>query len=152
VVPPSGPNQVWQLDFSEFETPHGGTWRIGGIADYWSKLELGWQPPEGALDRPVVLRLARHRRNLSLVSSQLGSPGHTNRGGQTVPVPPEVRIPLENETMMQGFQPALSQSLDAIPDGSKLLFHGFANVGNCEATTSLPTRGSTTASKNDAVF
>jgi putative transposase len=41
VVPPSGPNQVWQLDFSEFET-QGGTWRIGGIADYWSKLELGW--------------------------------------------------------------------------------------------------------------
>ena len=42
VVPPSGPNQVWQLDFSEFETRHGGIWRIGGIADYWSKLELGW--------------------------------------------------------------------------------------------------------------
>jgi putative transposase len=42
VVPPSRPNQVWQLDFTEFETRHGGTWRIGGIADYWSKLELGW--------------------------------------------------------------------------------------------------------------
>ena len=42
VVPPSGPNQVWQLDFSEFETRHGGIWRIGGVADYWSKLELGW--------------------------------------------------------------------------------------------------------------
>ena len=42
VVPPSGPNQVWQLDFSEFETRMGGTWRIGGIADYWSKLELGY--------------------------------------------------------------------------------------------------------------
>lgn len=42
VVPPSGPNQVWQLDFTEFETRMGGTWRIGGIADYWSKLELGY--------------------------------------------------------------------------------------------------------------
>ena len=42
MVPPSAPNQVWQLDFSEFETRHGGTWRIGGVADYWSKLELGW--------------------------------------------------------------------------------------------------------------
>ncbi len=42
VVPPSGPHQVWQLDFTEFETRHGGTWRIGGIADYWSKLELGY--------------------------------------------------------------------------------------------------------------
>jgi putative transposase len=42
VVPPSGPNQVWQLDFTEYETRQGGIWRIGGIADYWSKLELGW--------------------------------------------------------------------------------------------------------------
>jgi putative transposase len=42
VVAPSGPNQVWQLDFTEFETRHGGTWRIGGVADYWSKLELGY--------------------------------------------------------------------------------------------------------------
>ena len=42
VVPPSAPNQVWQLDFTEFETRMGGTWRIGGIADYWSKLELGY--------------------------------------------------------------------------------------------------------------
>jgi transposase InsO family protein len=42
VVPPSGPNQVWQCDFTEFETRQRGTWRIGGVADYWSKLELGW--------------------------------------------------------------------------------------------------------------
>jgi putative transposase len=42
VVPPSGPNQVLQLDFTEFETRMGGSWRIGGIADYWSKLELGY--------------------------------------------------------------------------------------------------------------
>ena len=41
VVPPSGPNQVWQMDFTEFETRIGGTWRIGAITDYWSKLELG---------------------------------------------------------------------------------------------------------------
>ncbi|HEY4621867.1 MAG TPA: DDE-type integrase/transposase/recombinase, partial [Gaiellaceae bacterium] len=42
VVPPSGPNQVWQLDFTEYETRHGGIWRIAGVSDYWSKLELGW--------------------------------------------------------------------------------------------------------------
>jgi transposase InsO family protein len=42
VVAPSAPNQVWQFDFSEFETRQGGVWRIGGIADYWSKYELGW--------------------------------------------------------------------------------------------------------------
>ncbi|MBA3844911.1 MAG: hypothetical protein H0X39_20245 [Actinobacteria bacterium] len=33
VVRRSGPNQVWQLDFSEFETTRGGIWRIGGVAD-----------------------------------------------------------------------------------------------------------------------
>ena len=42
VSPPSGPNQVWQLDFSEFETASGGTWRIAACTDYWSKVELGW--------------------------------------------------------------------------------------------------------------
>lgn len=36
---PTGPNQVWQLDFSEFETTRGGTWRIAGCRDYWSKYE-----------------------------------------------------------------------------------------------------------------
>jgi putative transposase len=38
-VEPIGPNQVWQLDFSEFETTSGGTWRIAGCRDYWSKYE-----------------------------------------------------------------------------------------------------------------
>lgn len=42
VVPPSGPNQVWQCDFTAYTTRMGGTWRIGGVADYWSKVELGW--------------------------------------------------------------------------------------------------------------
>jgi transposase InsO family protein len=42
VVPPSGRNQVWQLDFTEHETTRGGTWRISGCADYWAKAELGW--------------------------------------------------------------------------------------------------------------
>jgi transposase InsO family protein len=41
-VAPSGPNQVWQLDFTEYETIQGGTWRISGCADYWAKAELGW--------------------------------------------------------------------------------------------------------------
>ncbi len=40
--PPTGPNQVRQLDFSEFETTAGGTWRIAGVADYWAKYEFGW--------------------------------------------------------------------------------------------------------------
>ena len=36
---PTGPNQVWQLDFSEVETTAGGTWRLAGCRDYWSKYE-----------------------------------------------------------------------------------------------------------------
>ena len=41
-VDPTGPNQVWQLDFSEFETTSGGTWRLAGCRDYWSKYEHPW--------------------------------------------------------------------------------------------------------------
>lgn len=54
VVPPSGPNQVWQLDFSEFETRQGGVWRIGGVADYWSKLEFGWHVSTTANHRDAI--------------------------------------------------------------------------------------------------
>jgi putative transposase len=54
VVPPTGPNQVWQLDFSEFETRHGGTWRISGVADYCSKLELGWHVATTANHRDAI--------------------------------------------------------------------------------------------------
>ena len=38
-ITPTGPNQVWQLDFSEFETTAGGTWRLAGCRDWYSKLE-----------------------------------------------------------------------------------------------------------------
>ncbi|MFB7949197.1 hypothetical protein ACFC6L_30275 [Kitasatospora phosalacinea] len=38
---PTGPNQVWQLDFSEFETASGGTWRLAECRDHWAKYELG---------------------------------------------------------------------------------------------------------------
>ncbi|WP_367379249.1 transposase, partial [Subtercola boreus] len=36
---PTGPNQVWQLDFSDYETTAGGVWRIAACRDYWSKYE-----------------------------------------------------------------------------------------------------------------
>jgi len=54
VVPPSGPNQVWQCDFTEFVTRMGGTWRIGGVADYWSKLELGYHVATTANHRDAI--------------------------------------------------------------------------------------------------
>ena len=43
VEPPTRPHQVWQLDFTEYETTQGGVWRAAGCADYWSKYEYGWQ-------------------------------------------------------------------------------------------------------------
>ena len=40
--PPTAPNQVWQLDFSEYETTGGGIWRLAGVTDYFTKYEHGW--------------------------------------------------------------------------------------------------------------
>ena len=39
---PRRPNEVWQLDFSEYETTSGGTWRLAGVTDYFTKYEHGW--------------------------------------------------------------------------------------------------------------
>ncbi len=35
--PPTERNRVWQTDFSEFETPTGGIWRICAVIDYTTK-------------------------------------------------------------------------------------------------------------------
>ncbi len=40
-APPTGPNPVWQFDFSEYETTGGGTWQVAGGADYYSTYEFG---------------------------------------------------------------------------------------------------------------
>lgn len=40
VDPPRRRNRVWQLDFTEFETTSGGTWRLAGIVDYHAKVNL----------------------------------------------------------------------------------------------------------------
>jgi len=70
-APPTGPNQVWQLDFSEYETPTGGTWRVAGVADYWSKYEFGWHwsPTANQHDAitAVELALAEAQRLLGAV-------------------------------------------------------------------------------------
>ncbi len=36
--PPTGPNQVWQLDFSEFETQRRDL-AVAGCCDYFSKYQ-----------------------------------------------------------------------------------------------------------------
>jgi len=40
VDPPARRNRVWQMDFTEFETTRGGTWRLAGVLDYATKLCL----------------------------------------------------------------------------------------------------------------
>jgi len=59
-VEPTGANQVWQLDFTEFETASGGTWRLAGCRDYWSKYELGWHvsPTANQHDAIAAVELA----------------------------------------------------------------------------------------------
>lgn len=59
-APPTGPNMVWQFDFSEYETTTGGTWRVAGIADYWSKYESGlhWSPTANHYDASDAVQLA----------------------------------------------------------------------------------------------
>jgi putative transposase len=58
--PPTGPNQVWQLDFSEYEATSGGTWRLAGVTDYFSKYEHGWHiaPTCTGADAIAALHLA----------------------------------------------------------------------------------------------
>ena len=43
VEPPTARNQVWQLDFSHYETAAESTWRLAGCADYFAKYEFGWR-------------------------------------------------------------------------------------------------------------
>jgi len=70
VVPPSAPNQVWQMDFTEFETRMGGIWRVGGVADYWSKLELGWHVSTTANHRDAIETLQQAIRETEQLLGQ----------------------------------------------------------------------------------
>lgn len=69
--PPTAPNHVWQLDFTEVETTAGGTWRIAACRDYWSKYELGWHisPTANQHDAITSIELA-----LTEAESLLGRP------------------------------------------------------------------------------
>jgi transposase InsO family protein len=39
-TPPVRRNRVWQTDFSEYETEHGGFWQLSGYVDYTAKFAL----------------------------------------------------------------------------------------------------------------
>ena len=40
ITPPTRRNRLWQADFSEYETDMAGTWNLGGVVDYWAKVNL----------------------------------------------------------------------------------------------------------------
>lgn len=40
IDPPERRNRLWQADFSEYETSAAGTWNLGGVVDYWAKVNL----------------------------------------------------------------------------------------------------------------
>lgn len=40
IDPPVRRNRLWQADFSEFETAGAGVWNLGGVVDYWAKVNL----------------------------------------------------------------------------------------------------------------
>ncbi len=81
---PTGPNQVWQLDFSEFETAAGGTWRLAGCRDYWSKYELGWHvaPTANQHDAIAAVELALTEAGRLAGRPPAGRPGRARRAGQ----------------------------------------------------------------------
>ena len=55
--PPSKRNRVWQTDFSEFETPSGGIWRICAVIDYATKFCLAATVTLTARGRDAVVCL-----------------------------------------------------------------------------------------------
>lgn len=84
VDPPTHRNQVWQLDFSEFETTRDGKWQIAGCTDYFAKLEFPrWiSPTQMRHDAIESLRLA-----VGYVTELLG---HTLLEDVTDPVTGEI--------------------------------------------------------------
>ena len=58
--PVTRPDQVWQLDFFDYETTMGGTWRLAGVTDYFSKYEHGWHisPTSTAADAIAAVKIA----------------------------------------------------------------------------------------------
>ena len=86
--PPTGPNMVWQLDFSEYETPTGGTWRVAGVADYWSKYEFGWHwsPTANQHDAIEAVQLALAEAQRLLAGPSLVDHLTDPDTGQVVPI------------------------------------------------------------------
>jgi putative transposase len=63
---PIRPNRVWQMDFTEYETRCGGTWRICPVIDYWSKYALAAPVSGTATQRDAI-----HALEAAITSAEL---------------------------------------------------------------------------------
>ena len=87
VEPVERRNRVWQMDFSEFETAAGGTWRLGGVVDYFSKLALACPltATGAAADLTAALDAAAERAE-ALLGHALSDDCCEGRTGDPVPL------------------------------------------------------------------
>jgi putative transposase len=88
VAPPTRRNRVWQLDFSEFETTTGGTWRLGGVVDYVAKVNLACpvSATSRAVDAVAALETARLEAEALLGRSLIEDLDVDDEIGEVVPI------------------------------------------------------------------
>ena len=129
---PTGPNQVWQLDFSEFETTTGGTWRLAGCRDYWSKYEHPFHvSPTAIEDCPVDVETGELLPVVTIVTDN-GGPFRSFQFEAFIELHPElahvrtrVRTPGQNGSRERGFGTLKYEGLyiDEIDDAVMLAKH-----------------------------
>ena len=55
IDPPTRRNRLWQADFSEYETSAAGVWNLGGVVDYWAKVNLACKATVRKTTRDAVV-------------------------------------------------------------------------------------------------
>jgi transposase InsO family protein len=113
---PTGPNQVWQLDFTEFETTAGGTWRLAGCRDYYSKYEHRFHvsPTANQHDAIDAVELALADYEELLGRPMVDDCPVDTETGELLPV---VTIVTDNGGPFRSFRFELSQAFRTVPVG-----------------------------------
>lgn len=100
-APPTGPNQVWQLDFSDYETATGGLWKLAGCRDYWSKYEhdVHTSPTANQYDAIEAIELA-----LAEAAALFGAPIEPRVNVETGELEPVLTIVTDNGGPFRSFR------------------------------------------------
>jgi len=69
IDPPTRRNRLWQADFSEYETSAAGVWYLGGVVDYWAKVNLAC---EGSIRKTAKDAIVFFEAALAEVEELLG--------------------------------------------------------------------------------